>query len=490
MQQSSEQTALYRAAQVREIERAAMAAGRTAPQLMARAAGAAWQLLQRRWPLARRIHVLAGPGDNGGDGLWMAALAQAAGCTVSVSGLAGRARSGAGAEAEARARAAGVRWLDAAAPLPQAEVFVDALFGIGLDRAPEGVAAAWIEALNAQPVPVLALDLPSGLLADTGAVPGVAVRAVATQSFVRWKRGLFTGRARAHCGLLQLHTLDIGAGAVDDAPDARLLQPRRLPLRAADAHKGRYGHVLVIGGEQGYAGAVRLAGEAALRGGAGRVSLATREAHAAALVAQRPELMAHGIEDAAAFASLCGRASVLAIGPGLGQRIWGERLLDAALASGKPLVCDADALNLVARRALLLPAGSVLTPHPGEAARLLDCSVAAVESDRFAAVRRLASRHASVVVLKGAGTLVADAAGRVEVCTAGNPGMASGGMGDVLTGIIAALRAQGMDAWDAARLGVDLHARAGDVAASAHGPRGLLASDLLLPLRGLLNAND
>jgi len=246
--------------------------------------------------------------------------------------------------------------------------------------------------------------------------------------------------------------------------------------------------VLVIGGAPGYAGAARLAGEAALRCGAGLVSVATAAPHAGTLGIGRPELMVHACADAAALAALLERATALALGPGLGRTAWSRDLLQAALASDKPLLLDADALNLLAEDAALrVPSGAVLTPHPGEAARLLGCRVADVEHDRYAAARALAARYAAVVVLKGAGTLIADTTGRVAVCAAGNPGMASGGMGDLLSGVIAALRAQGMDAWQAACAGVDLHARAGDAAAARGGERGLLAGDLLPELRRLCN---
>jgi NAD(P)H-hydrate epimerase len=205
-----------------------------------------------------------------------------------------------------------------------------------------------------------------------------------------------------------------------------------------------------------------------------------------ALNAARPELMVHGVDGPQTLAPLLERASVLALGPGLGQAAWGHALWLTALDANKPLVLDADGLNLLAREPRQFRAPTVLTPHPGEAARLLGVSTAEIERDRFAAVRELARRYVAVVVLKGAGSLIADPDGRLDVCPWGNPGMASGGMGDLLTGIVAALLAQGCSAWSAACLGVGLHARAGDRAAQ-EGERGLLASDLLAPLRALGN---
>ncbi len=223
-----------------------------------------------------------------------------------------------------------------------------------------------------------------------------------------------------------------------------------------------------------------------MRAGAGLVSVATRESHVPALNAGRPELMAHGVDGPQALQPLIEKADVLCVGPGLGQGAWGHALWLTALDSDRPLVLDADGLNLLAREPRRFDRAAVLTPHPGEAARLLGVTVAAVQADRFAAARKLARQHGAVVVLKGAGSLVAHPDGRVRVCRWGNPGMAVGGMGDLLTGVIGALLAQGATAWQSASMGVALHARAGDAAAIA-GERGLLASDLLPSLRRLGN---
>jgi len=246
--------------------------------------------------------------------------------------------------------------------------------------------------------------------------------------------------------------------------------------------------VLVIGGEHGFGGAACLCAQAAARCGAGLISVATRAAHIPALLAARAELMVHGVESAAAIATLIDAASVIAVGPGLGRNPWGQQLLAAALACAKPAVFDADALNMIAEYdAAELPQECVLTPHPGEAARLLGTTTAAVEADRFAALEALVEKFNRVVLLKGAGTLIAAPGGAVHVIEGGNPGMASGGMGDVLTGVIAALMAQGLPAVDAAVFAAVLHARAADEAAHHGGERGLLAGDLLAPLRRLVD---
>lgn len=481
---------LYTTEQVRAVDRAAIdRCGIAGFELMQRAATAAFSCLRRHWPHARRIGVLAGGGNNGGDALLLSRLALEAGFAVDALALPSTPRGDAERARAAFAEAGGrVRVAATGCALPDGDVLVDGLFGTGLTRALEGIAADLVERI-AHPG-VLALDVPSGLDADTGACEGACVRADATVSFVGWKRGLFTADGIDQCGARELATLDLPPVAYEGvAVDAGLIAPhieRVLAPRRANVNKSRFGHVLAIGGDEGYGGAIRLAGEAALRCGAGLVTVATRAAHVGALNTARPELMARGVEDAAALAPLLERASVLALGPGLGQRDWGRALFDAALASGKRTVVDADALNLLAEAPRPLPPGAVLTPHPGEAARLLGCDIATVQRDRFAAARALAGRHRAAVVLKGAGSLVAAADGRLAVCPWGNPGMATAGMGDVLTGVIAALLAQGCDAWDAAQCGVALHARAGDAAAGA-APRGLVAGDLFEPLRRLVN---
>ncbi|QXH47212.1 NAD(P)H-hydrate dehydratase [Pseudomonas xanthosomatis] len=257
-----------------------------------------------------------------------------------------------------------------------------------------------------------------------------------------------------------------------------------LAPRPLDAHKADFGHVLVIGGDLGTGGAVLLSAEAALRCGAGLVSVATRPEHVAAGLARLPETMWLGVHSANQLMGVLPRASVLVVGPGLGQAAWGRSLLSAVTHARLPQVWDADALNLLAGAPLALPSGSVLTPHPGEAARLLGISTEAVQADRPGAARKLARRYASVCVLKGAGTLVADPAGRLALCERGHPAMAGAGLGDVLTGVVAALLAQGLEAWPAACLAVWLHARAGE--RLGRGGRGLAASDLVPVIRELL----
>ncbi|TDV31476.1 NAD(P)H-hydrate dehydratase [Stenotrophomonas sp. CC22-02] len=459
--------------------------------LMAQAGQAAWHCLLQHWPQARRVGVVVGAGNNGGDGYVLARHALQAGREVTVVALPGRPASTALAQrAASEFRSAGGIVTDFADALPVADVWVDALFGLGFDRAPEGVAKALIDALNAQPAPRLALDVASGVDADRGVVPGVAVKATLTLQFIVPHRGLYTGDALEHCGQKPLAPLQLPAAAWQGVSAAaeHWTQPRLqalLPPRRANTHKGESGHVLCVGGNHGSGGAIAMAAEAALRAGAGLLSLGTRRDHVGPLLARLPEAMTHALEDGAALPALLDKATVVAIGPGLGQDEWARALFMRVLVSPKPLVVDADALNLLAQDPRALP-GAILTPHPGEAARLLGCSSADIQANRYASAQALAERFHAVVVLKGAGSIVAAPAQTPRLIAAGNPGMAVGGMGDLLTGIIASLRAQGLAAFDAAAAGALLHALAGD-AAAIDGARGLLPTDLLAPLRRLAN---
>ena len=272
-------------------------------------------------------------------------------------------------------------------------------------------------------------------------------------------------------------------GLLSDADIARALPPR-----ARDAHKGNYGRVLIIGSGAGMPGAVRLAGESCLRSGAGIVMTATAPENVAPLAEARPELICIAAHSAADIRTQLASATVVAVGPGLGLDAWGRGLFNAAIASGKPLIIDADALTLLAEAGGHAPEGSILTPHPGEAARLLGVANATIQHDRRAALQALVAKSHATVVLKGAGTLIG-APGKVPaLCASGNPGMAAPGMGDVLTGLIAGIRAQCADPWLAARAGVQAHASAGDALAKRSGARALLALELAAELPHWLNA--
>lgn len=481
--------ALYTAAQVRELDARLIAAGTPGFTLMSRAAHAIWRALRRRWPDVGALTVLAGRGNNAGDGYLLAALALRAGWRVQVLAVGDSAALlGAAAQARDEALAAGVvvqPWSECA---PLDGVVVDALLGTGLSGAVREPYAQAIRLLNASGLPVLAVDIPSGLCSDTGQVLGVAVRAQLTVTLIGLKLGLFTGEAAQWVGELAFD--DVQADALIVAAQASAAQRLagsnlpRLPARLTGVHKGQLGHVLVVGGDRGFAGAALLAAQSALRSGAGLVSLATRAEHLAAAQARLPEVMAAAMASANQLRSLGAAASVWVVGPGLGQGAWGRSLLSAAQVSAAAQVWDADALNLLAAGALTLPADCLLTPHPGEAARLLAISTAAVQADRPAAVRALARRYGVVCVLKGAGTLVAEPSGHVWLCDRGHPAMAGAGLGDVLAGLIGALRAQGLPATAAACLGVWAHALAGE--RQALEGYGLAASDLCAAIRQVL----
>ncbi|WP_408953326.1 NAD(P)H-hydrate dehydratase [Lysobacter sp. Hz 25] len=485
-------TALFDGAALRAIEAAAAAELGDAHALMARAGEAAWRELLGHWPQAMRLLVVCGPGNNGGDGYVLAMHAQQAGRKVQVLRLPGHAPRGALAERAAAGYAqAGGRVVEFEGALPETELIVDALFGIGLSRAPDAAAAALIDAINAHPAPVLALDVPSGVDADRGYAYPSAVTAQRTLEFIAGKCGLRSGAALDRVGALALADLGLPRELYGISASAHWLRAgdvsRWLSPRLRDSHKGRNGRVLCIGGDHGHGGALLLCAQAALRSGAGLLDAITREAHVAPMLARLPEAMPRAIGEGDDPGATFAAANVIAIGPGLGQETWGRELYRYALDSGKPLLFDADALNLLAAAPRRLPADTVLTPHPGEAARLLGSDTATVQADRFAAVRALVERYACTVVLKGAGTLVAAPDRIVRVIGAGNPGMAVGGMGDVLSGVIAALRAQGLDAFDAASCGALLHSLAGDDAARDGGERGLLPSDLMPWLRRRAN---
>ncbi len=484
---------IYPVAAVREIDRCAIEdEGIPGYTLMTRAGSAAVAAARRQFEKAERWQVICGAGNNGGDGYVVARIAAEAGIAVSVIAMVDPDKLGGDAATACGdfVASGGVVQPWSGALDADAGLLVDGLLGSGLERPVDGAFADAVHAINAHGAPVMALDIPTGIHGDSGATLGSAVRADLTVTFVGLKAGLFVGDGPAHVGVLEFAGLDVPTNCyrpasallrrIDDAAFAR-----HFAARARAAHKGDFGHVLIVGGGAGMPGAVRLCGEAALRTGAGLVSIATHPDHAAIIVAARPELMAHAIEDAADLEPLIERASVVAFGPGLSQSHWASALLERVASCGLPAVWDADALNLLAA-APATADDRVITPHPGEAGRLLGTSTRDVQADRIAAVRALAERYGGTAVLKGAGTLVSSGNGAPWVSTAGNPGMASPGMGDALTGIIAALIAQGLSIEEAAVVGVEAHARAGDIAAR-DGERGLLATDLIAALRDVVN---
>ena len=492
--------ALYTAEQCRALDRTAIEQfGIPGFRLMLRAGHGVWAVIGQRWPHIKRLTVLCGGGNNGGDGLVVAGLAYQAGLDVQLlvpgegheSGLHGEAL-----EAWHWVRGLGLR---AAVWRPgtefSGELLVDALLGIGLSGPVRGEVAALIAQINRSPQPVLAVDIPSGLCADTGAVLGCAVRADLTLTFIALKQGLLTHEGVDFVGELLFDGLLLPDEVYEEVPVSAFRTDtddlhELLPPRPRSSHKGRWGHLLVIGGDLGTGGAALMAAQAALRAGAGLVTLVSREAHRLAALARAPEVMFQSLEEGAALEPLLARADALVVGPGLGLGEWGQNLLSRVLSLDLPMLLDADALNLIADQGSPLPQGPrVITPHPGEAARLLETDSVEIQSNRFEQVRELHERFGGTAVLKGAGTLTCDG-DVIHLCSAGNPGMATAGMGDMLSGIIGALLAQGLAPVDAARIGVFVHARAGDLCAARLGARGLCATDLLERIPMVLNGLD
>ena len=459
--------------------------------LMRRAGQATLDLLLQHYPDVGSILVLCGAGNNAGDGYVLARLAQASGIAVRVVSMIAPDRL------QGDARQAWQHWQECGDTVLyqddvelEADVIIDALLGTGLSRE---VAEDWkglIKAVNRSTIPVIAVDIPSGLNADTGEIAGVAIDADQTITFIGLKKGMFTGSGRACSGDISFDGLGVPPQLFESVEaDALLLQDSAqwsLPPRRHDIHKGKNGHVLIIGGNYGMPGAVILAARAALRSGAGLVTVLTRTEHINAVAAACPECMVHGSVNGEINPQLLEKADYIAIGCGLGQDAWAQRLLYLALDSTIPMVVDADALNLMAAKDYMsLTEDCIITPHPGEASRCLNIRKREVQHDRYQSARLLRSKCKAHVVLKGSGTIIQHD-GCPHVCTFGNPAMATAGMGDVLSGMIASLAAQQIvvagDINRAVIAAVCLHARAGDIAAQGD-DRGLMASDVIEHIR-------
>jgi hydroxyethylthiazole kinase-like uncharacterized protein yjeF len=481
---------IYSAGAIRELE--ARAAG---ARLMERAGEAAAELARSLCgDTARSVLVVAGPGNNGGDALEVATHLKRSFFRVSV------VFAGERDKLSGDAKLALAKWEEAGGALleeiPQGrfDLAIDGLFGIGLKRPLEGRYRALVEQLNALRVPVLALDVPSGIDADTGAVMGCAVRATHTLTFIAHKPGLLTLDGPDHCGELHLAALGLDPPALFEPEgallDADILQAAVAP-RPRNFHKGHAGSVGVLGGAAGMVGAAVIAARAALRCGAGRVYLGVLSARAPRVDAANPELM---LREPRALLEK-GLLEVLVAGPGMGKAASSEKALRAAIASPVTLVLDADALNLIgASRALASAVGkrkaaTIVTPHPAEGARLLGQTTRAVQADRVAAARAIAKRYRALALLKGNGSVVAEPGGRFWINPTGNPGMASAGMGDALAGIVAALCAQGAPPLNALLAGTWLHGAAADaLVAAGSGPVGITASEVIDSARSLINA--
>jgi len=507
---------LYESQAVRQLDRLAINVfSTTGLELMRRAARACLRAARERWPASYHLIVFTGAGNNGGDGYVIAAQSIELGLSSEVLYLSPPEQLvGDAARAFQLAAGAGAKihpFVEADFAMRKHQphtLLVDALLGTGLDRPVSGDYISAIQAINTSQIPVLSVDVPSGLNADSGEPIDDAVRATGTVTFIGMKRGLLTGSAQNYTGDLYFDDLDLPQEVYTHAqapvPNVKRIDiesvqgwlPRRLPT----SHKGDFGHVIVVGGERGFGGAPLMAAEASLRSGAGLVSVVTRSEHRAGILARRPEIMVHGTDDNDFdFGNLLHRASVLVIGPGLGLGAWGDQLLSTSLKAlsekSTPVIIDADALTLLSRDPdtyLALKKDTwILTPHPGEAARLLNSNVSTVSLDRFATIRALHDKWGGSCLLKGNGSLLINhlEPDLIELCNEGNAGMATGGMGDILTGVVAALVAQGLSLDRALPCAVCVHGEAADLCAGATGQRGLLATDLLQEIRQLLNVD-
>ena len=485
---------LFRADQVRENEQqAAEKSGCDLFTLMQRAGKAVFRQCQLLAPSAETYLVLVGQGNNAGDGYIAAMHAKNAGKKVYVCAVEpDRVLDGDAGKAQQRWRDAGGEISGFSRELlDNAGLVIDALLGTGITTQIRNEFADIIDAVNTSDVPVISVDVPSGLDANTGQSLGRCIQADVTVTLVGIKPGLTTGAGKQSCGKLVFDELGVGKAFNALArPTASLMDIehfKSLGPRDVHSHKGTYGRLLCIGGNKGTAGAIRLSSEAALRSGAGMVKVFVHEGSAIQVSAGRPELMVTSDNLEAALEW----ASCVVIGPGLGQDAWAEDVFETTMkhcqSHSKAIVIDADALNMLSRQATAYTINDcILTPHAGEAARLLGVSVDDVESERFNYARQCSQRYHATCVLKGAGTLV-DNETAAWVCRHGNPGMATAGSGDVLSGILGALLAQGLKCDQAAKYGVTVHAKAGDEVAQLYGQRGMIASDLFEAVRALLN---
>ena len=464
-------------------------------QLMQRAGQAVFDTARERFPDAQNWLVLIGSGNNAGDGLEIARLAHEAGLNVDVRSVKQNAQFKAeAAEAFALFSEAGLTLsqFDEQA-LTHKDLVIDALLGTGLQGPLIENYLELIRSLNSakvlQDYKVVSVDVPSGLNADTGAAHGAAVEADLTISLMADKPGLHTGVARVTVGELAIKPLsenmpDVNSKVILDDADALI---RSIPRRSAVSHKGHSGRCLLIGGGEGYSGAIILAAEAAMRTGVGLLTVITCEATREPLLSRLPEAMVRTVNDpeTANLTRLIEQADAILIGPGLGQEAWAESLWRMVLESNKPLIVDADALNLLARNKTMRD-DWLLTPHPGEAGRLIGLSISEIEQDRFSVVKQLMQQYGGSVILKGAGSLAGYHRDLISVSDRGNAGMATAGMGDVLSGILVALAVRGLSLEQVARIGLALHGTAGDNAAES-GEQGMLASDLINQIRPLVN---
>lgn len=502
---------VFTAEEMRRLDRRAIdGLGIAGATLMERAgAGAAREIRAAFAPLrGKRVVVVAGKGNNGGDGFVVARHLRRAGAAVRVFLVGGLGEVGGDARAMLgrleRGRGPRVREVrgdeglsEIERALARADLVVDALLGTGLSGPAQGRVAGAIALINASDRPVVSLDLPSGLSSDGGRLLGPTVTAALTLTFAGLKRGLLLYPGAAHAGRVRVVPLGIPQAEAVRHASAFLLEAGDVqplfPPRPADAHKGSFGHLLVVAGSVGKTGAAQMAGRAALRSGAGLVTIACPLSQQPVIAALGMETMTEPLAETASqslalkarerLLELAARVEALALGPGLSLDPETQALARELVQEvRRPMVVDADGLSALAGHLDLLaraPAPRCLTPHPGEMARMLGTTVAEVQADRIEVVRAFCRRHRAYVALKGARTVVGEPGGKIFLNPTGNPGMASGGAGDVLTGMIGAFLARGMEPLQALQAGVYLHGLAGDLARDDKGEEGLVAGDIL-----------
>ena len=499
---------LYTAGETRKIDNLAIKQKNISGySLMQMAAEFSLDIILRELNPVEELIIFCSKGKNSGDGFLLGAYAKEFGLEVTVvmsnspKDLKGVTRKAFHEMKESNVKVISSKSLKNHS-ISKNAVLVDALLGTGLKGSLRKNIKDSILVLNqlGMKIPVVSLDIPSGVNPDTGNAQDVYVLADITTSFVAQKRGCFTSHGKKASGEVLYSDLDIPKKLFSEVPSTSSIinyenSMGRVIYREEDAHKGNFGHVVVVGGDRGFGGAGILCSKAAVYSGSGLTSLVTRPEHVSASLVSCPEVMVKGVNSGQDLEEHLLKPDVIAIGPGLGQTAWSEQMVQRVFWEAEkrdvPVIMDADALNLLTQLKLSskLPKNLILTPHPGEAARLLNTSISNVESDRFGSAAKLQKKFNATVVLKGSGSIVCYKSNGVQkwgLCNSGNPGMATGGMGDVLTGIIAGILAQGLSLKDSAEAGVDLHSKAADLACLETGEVSLTPSDVISELRSLL----
>ena len=499
---------LYTASETRKIDNLAIKEkGISGYSLMQMAAEFTLDVILREFSPVEELIIFCSKGKNSGDGFLLGSFAKEFGLEVTIvmsntsNVLKGVSRKAFEEMKDAKVKIISTKSVEKLKVSNKA-VIVDALIGTGLKGNLRKNIKESILALNKLGVklPVLSLDIPSGINPDTGDADDIAVYADITATFVAQKRGCFTSVGKKFSGEIIYSDLEIPKNLFSKITSTSYVVDyedsiSKVVYREQDAHKGHFGNVLIVGGDRGLGGAGLLSSRAAVYSGAGLTSLVTRPEHVSASLVSCPEVMVKGVDSGQDIEEHLVKPDVIAIGPGLGQSAWSEQMIQRVFWEAEKrdisVIMDADALNLLTKLKLSsdLPKRLILTPHPGEAARLLNTSVAVIESNRFSAAAKIQKKFNATVVLKGSGTVICHKSGGTQkwgICDSGNPGMATGGMGDVLTGIIAGLLAQGLTLKEAAEAGVDLHAKAADQASLEFGEAGLTSSDVINELKYLL----